>query len=52
MDDGQLGEFVRGMAGERAEEFMMHVATQSHASELRIKASSVLQQIRNAGRNK
>jgi hypothetical protein len=52
MDDAQLGEFVRGMAGERAEEFMMHVATQSRASELRIKASSVLQQIRNAGRNK
>jgi hypothetical protein len=51
MDDAQLGEFVRGMAGERAEEFMMHVATQSRASELRIKASSVLQQIRNSGRN-
>jgi hypothetical protein len=50
MEDAQLGEFVRGMAGERAEEFMMHVATQSRASELRIKASSVLQQIRSAGR--
>jgi hypothetical protein len=50
LDDAQLGDMVRGMAGERAEEFMMHVATQSRASELRIKASSVLQQIRNAGR--
>jgi hypothetical protein len=50
LDDAQLGEMIRGMAGERAEEFMMHVATQSRASELRIKASSILQQIRNAGR--
>jgi hypothetical protein len=50
MEDAQLSEMIRGMAGERAEEFMMHVATQSRASEMRIKASSILQQLRNAGR--
>jgi len=50
MDDSQLGQIVRGMAGDRAEEFMMHIATQSRASEMRIKASSVLQQLRTSGR--
>jgi hypothetical protein len=44
-DDSALGTLVQGLAGERAEEFAMHVATQARASELRVKASTVLQRL-------
>jgi hypothetical protein len=44
--DPELGNIVRGLAGERAEEIVRHVLTTARASELRIKASGVLQQLR------
>jgi hypothetical protein len=44
--DPELGTIVRGLAGERAEEIVRHVLTTARASELRIKASGVLQQLR------
>ena len=46
MDDAQITSFVRAVAGERAEELAMHVATQSRVGELKVKASSVLQKLR------
>ncbi len=46
IDDAALGASLRGIAGDRAEELMAQVATQARASELRVKASSVLQQLR------
>ena len=47
IDDATVGQFIRGAAGDRAEEFLIHAATQSRGSELRVKASTVLQQLRN-----
>jgi hypothetical protein len=44
--DPELGNIVRGIAGERAEELVRHVLTAARGSELRIKASAVLQQLR------
>lgn len=44
--DPDLGNLIRGLAGERAEEVVRHVLTTARASELRIKASAVLQQLR------
>jgi hypothetical protein len=44
--DPELGNIVRGIAGERAEEVVRHVLTAARGSELRIKASAVLQQLR------
>ena len=49
IDDAALGASLRGIAGDRAEELVAHVASQARASELRVKASSVLQQIRTQG---
>ena len=49
IDDVALTASLRGIAGDRAEELAAHVATQARASELRVKASSVLQQIRAQG---
>src|SRR5207245_4381568 len=49
IDDATLGASLRGIAGDRAEELVAHVASQARASELRVKASSVLQQIRTQG---
>ena len=49
IDDAALGASLRGIAGDRAEELVAHVATQARGSELRSKASSVLQQIRTQG---
>jgi len=46
IDDAALGASLRGIAGDRAEEIVAQVATQARASELRVKASSVLQQLR------
>ena len=46
IDDATVSQFIRGAAGERAEELMIHAATQARASELRVKASAVLQQLR------
>ena len=46
LDDAALGASLRGIAGDRAEEIVAQVATQARASELRVKASSVLQQLR------
>ena len=45
-DDAQLTAMLRGTAGERAEEVAMQVLTQARASEIRVKASSVLQKLR------
>lgn len=45
-DDVQLTAMLRGAAGERAEEVAMQVLTQSRASEIRVRASSVLQKLR------
>jgi len=46
MDDGTLTTLLRGAAGGRAEEFAMQVMAQARASEIRVKASSVLQRLR------
>jgi hypothetical protein len=46
LDIGEAATLMRGAAGERAEELAMHLATQSRATELRAKASSLLQQLR------
>jgi hypothetical protein len=45
-DDAQLSAMLRGAAGERAEEVAMQILTQARASEIRVKASSVLQKLR------
>jgi len=45
-DDAQLTAMLRGTAGDRAEEVAMQVLTQARASEIRVKASSVLQKLR------
>ena len=44
MDDAALADLVRGMAGERAEETLFYVATQSNGA-LRVKAAALLQQM-------
>jgi hypothetical protein len=49
MDDAELGAVLRGLAGDRAEEMAMHIATQTRVTELRTKASSVLQRLRTGG---
>ena len=46
IDDATLGSSLRSIAGDRAEEIAALVATQARGSELRVKASSVLQQLR------
>jgi hypothetical protein len=46
LDDASLSSMLRGAAGDHAEEVAMHVLTQARASELRVKASSVLQKLR------
>ena len=46
IDDGGLSAILRGAAGEHAEEVAMQVLTQARASEIRVKASSVLQRLR------
>jgi hypothetical protein len=46
IDDGALSAILRGAAGEHAEEVAMQVLTQARASEIRVKASSVLQRLR------
>ncbi len=45
-DDAALGGMLRGMAGNHAEELVLHVVTQAKASEIKVKASSVLQRLR------
>jgi hypothetical protein len=46
MDDATLAGALRSATPTHAEEITVHVATQSKVSELRVKASGVLQQIR------
>jgi hypothetical protein len=46
MDMNEMATMFRGAAGERAEELAMHLATQTKVTELRAKASSLLQQLR------
>jgi len=46
IDDGALSAILRGAAGEHAEEVAMQVLAQARASEIRVKASSVLQRLR------
>ena len=46
MDDGDLAGMMRNASPTHAEEIAVHIATQSRVSELRIKASGVLQQLR------
>jgi hypothetical protein len=46
MDDGALSNFLRGAAGDHAEEFTLQVLTQAQATEIRTKATSVLQRLR------
>jgi hypothetical protein len=46
VDDGALGSLLRSAAGEHAEEIAMQIMTQARASEIRVKASSVLQKLR------
>ena len=52
LDDGALGALLRGAAGGRAEEVARQILTQARRSELRVKASSLLQQLRNGGRTR
>jgi hypothetical protein len=49
MDEVELGNVLRGLAGDRAEEMAMHIATQTRVTELRVKASAVLQKLRTGG---
>jgi hypothetical protein len=49
MDEVELGNVLRGLAGERAEEMAMHIATQTRVTELRVKAAAVLQKLRAGG---
>ncbi len=46
MDDAALSNMLRGMAGSRAEEIVSHIATQARATDLRLRASTVLQRLR------
>jgi hypothetical protein len=46
LDDGSLSAILRSAAGEHAEEVAMQILTQARASEIRVKASSVLQKLR------
>jgi hypothetical protein len=46
VEDTALGALLRGAAGEHAEEIAMQIMTQARASEIRVKASSVLQKLR------
>jgi hypothetical protein len=45
-DDAQLSAMLRGAAGDKAEEIAMQVLTQARASEIRVRASAVLQKLR------
>lgn len=47
-DDSTLAGMVRNAAGSHAEELVLHVATQARATELRVRASTLLQQLRRA----
>lgn len=47
-DDAALGSLLRGAAGDHAEEVAQQLLTQSRAPEVRVKASSVLQKLRQA----
>lgn len=49
VDDATLAQFMRGATGERAEEMLMHISALARGSELRVKASTVLQQLRSQG---
>jgi hypothetical protein len=46
LDDNALSALLRGAAGDHAEELAMQVMTQARASEIRVKASAVLQRLR------
>ena len=46
MGNGDLSTFVRGLAGPRADELVLRVITLARATELRAKASAVLQDMR------
>jgi len=46
MDDGDLAGMLKSASPGHAEEIAVHIATQSHVSELRVKASGILQQLR------
>jgi hypothetical protein len=46
VEDAALGAILRGAAGDHAEEIAMQVLTQARASEIRVKASAVLQKLR------
>jgi hypothetical protein len=49
MDDAALADFVRNAAGDHAEEVAMQVLNSARASQIRAKASAVLQQLRGGG---
>jgi hypothetical protein len=49
MDDGTLSQLLRSAAGDHAEEVAMHVLSSARASEIRVKASMVLQRLRAGG---
>jgi hypothetical protein len=49
VDDAALGQFLRGIAGSRAEEIANQVASQSQTGELRSRALGVLQRLRTIG---
>jgi hypothetical protein len=46
IDDASLSSLLRSAAGEHAEELAMQILTQARASELRVRASAVLQKLR------
>ena len=49
MDDGTLSQLLRSAAGDHAEEVAMQVLSSARASEIRVKASMVLQRLRAGG---
>ena len=49
VDDAALGALFRSMAGDNAQEVAMQIMTTARTSEIRSKASAVLQQLRSGG---
>ena len=49
MDEATLSDLLRNAAGEHAEEVAMQILTNTHANEIRTKASAVLQHLRAGG---
>jgi len=52
MGDADIGTLLRGMAGDHAEEILLHVGAQARASEIRVKAAAALRELRAQARER